>query len=191
MPHRDALRWDNRYLADDRYTSFKGPRPFLVDHAHLLPVNGLALDLAMGLGGNAQFLISIGFRVVGVDISRTAICRAKYYNPDLMAVLADLSEFYLPPNQFDLVLDFYYLQRELWPTMRKTLRPGGLLIIETLTREMIQINPDIDPVYLLEAGELQASFADWEILVYREGWMQSDSVHPRAVASLIARSPSE
>jgi SAM-dependent methyltransferase len=189
MPHQDALRWDDRYREDKRYTSFMRPRPFLLDHAHLLPECGLALDLAMGLGGNARFLISRGLRVVGVDISRTAVWQAKYKNPELMAVLADLAEFYLPAGKFNLVLDFYYLQRELWPSIRKSLCPGGLLVIETLTRDMLQVNPEIDPVNLLEPGELHASFANWEILAYREGWLQTESAHPRAVASLVGRSP--
>lgn len=191
MPHQDALRWDNRYREDKRYTSFEQPRPFLLDNSYLLPMSGLALDLAMGLGGNAHFLLSKGLRVVGVDISSTAVWQAKNKNPKLMAVLADLAEFYLPAQKFDVVLDFYYLNRELWPAIRNTLRQDGLLIIETLTRSMLQINPEIDPIFLLEQNELRASFADWEILAYREGWLQTESAHPRAVASLIARSPNK
>jgi SAM-dependent methyltransferase len=35
------------------------------------------LDIAMGLGGNAAFLLERGLRVVGLDISWVALQRAK------------------------------------------------------------------------------------------------------------------
>jgi hypothetical protein len=63
----DARRWNARYQMDMR-ESFERPRPFLVEHAHLLPSSGLALDIAMGLGGNAGFYW-LRLRVIGVDIS--------------------------------------------------------------------------------------------------------------------------
>jgi UDP-N-acetyl-D-mannosaminuronic acid transferase (WecB/TagA/CpsF family) len=42
---------------------------------------------------------------------------------------------------------------------------------------------------LLAPGELQQAFSDLKILVYREGWAQQASRHPKAVASLVARKP--
>jgi hypothetical protein len=68
MPSSDADRWNLRYL-DDPKASFEHPRELLISHQNIIPKNGLALDLAMGLGGNVKFLLSQGLRVVGVDIS--------------------------------------------------------------------------------------------------------------------------
>jgi SAM-dependent methyltransferase len=189
MSSKDAERWNTRYDSEKRYNSYTSPRPLLVSNAHLLPTGGLAFDAAMGLGGNAQYLIERGLRVVGVDISWVAVRKAKSRLPALMAVLADLTEFHLPEATFDLIINFFYLQRDIWPIYKQALRPGGLLVIETMTQDMAIINPDIDPAYLLTPGELRAAFEDFKILYYQEGWQSSDGKHLRAVASLVARSP--
>lgn len=186
MPAGDAARWNARYQ-QAKYTTSEGPRSFLVRHADLLPQEGLAIDVAMGLGGNAGFLIQRGLKVIGVDISDTAVRRARQLHPGLMAVIADLTHFSLPAAAFDVILNFYYLQRDLWPAYHRALRPGGLLVFQTLTQEMRQSQPDVDPAYLLAPGELRRAFDDMEILFYEEGWEASRSGSPRAVASLIAR----
>ncbi len=194
MPTHDAARWNARYRADNEHldgmrTSFERPRPFLVENSPYLPASGLALDAAMGLGGNAGFLIERGLRVAGVDISDLAVRCAKARLPSLQAVIADLTCFSLPPAAFDLIVNFYYLQRDLWPQYIRALKPGGVLIFETLTQEMMTLRPDIEPVYLLAPGELRKAFAELEIIVYREGWVNPHGKHPRAVASLVARKP--
>jgi len=189
MSYKDALRWDARYLNDERYATFSRPRPFLVENKRFLPRGGWALDAAMGLGGNAEYLLKRSLHVVGVDISSVAVRQAKARLPGLMAVIADLSHFYIPPHSFDAILNFYFLQRELWPLYRNALRPGGVLFIETLTQEMLHVHPDTDPAYLLAPDELRQAFADWEILVYREGWEKSRGGRSHPVASLVARIP--
>ena len=189
MPVEDAERWNARYHQDERYAGDPPPRRFLVENAACLPPQGLALDAAMGLGGNAGFLLERGLRVVGVDVSWVAARQAKARLPRLMAVVADLTRFHLPDECFDVILNFYYLQRDLWAQYRRALRPGGILVIETLTQEMHSLRPDIDPLYLLHPGELKAAFGDWQILAEREGWVETGTRHPKAVASLIACRP--
>lgn len=188
MPIEDAIRWNERYRTNHA-GDLQVPRPFLTEHVYLLPGSGLALDVAMGAGKNTAALLERGYRVIGVDISSTAVLRAKRSFPQLWAVIADLTQFHFPTHTFDLILNFYYLQRDLWPEFRRILKPGGILVFETLTRQMTEICPDISAPFLLEEGELRKAFQDWEILVYHEGWVSSENGKQKSIASLIARLP--
>jgi 2-polyprenyl-3-methyl-5-hydroxy-6-metoxy-1,4-benzoquinol methylase len=186
MPMADAVRWNNRYRYED-YGRYRNPRPFLVRHAHLLPSSGWALDIAMGMGANAGYLAGRGLQVVGVDISDIAVRYAKSTHPDLHAVIADLTDLSFLTGPFDVILNFYFLQRSLWPQMAGLLNPGGLLIFETLTAGMLEIKPGLDPVYLLKPGELSNAFREFEVLAYREGLEPAQNGSPKATASLIGR----
>jgi len=192
MPTEDANRWNLRYQADPR-NSFELPRTLLLEHANLLPLNGLALDIAMGLGGNASFLLQHGLRVIGVDISYVAVSKAKTELPALMGVVADLCKFHIPLNTFDVIINFLYLQRDLWVPCADGLKKDGILFIESLMEDMLSIHPEINPQFLLKPGELQQAFLqailakDMEILYYSEGWRPTGTSHPRSTASLIAR----
>ncbi len=188
MVNSDALRWNKRYL-EKKFLSNNEPRSFLLETIDLFPRSGIVLDLAMGRGNNTGILINKGFTVIGVDISWYAIREAKKKYPELMAFIADLENFTFPNRSFDIILNFYYLNRELWKEFKFLLNPGGLLIVETLTQEMKQINPEIDPKYLLYENELRTAFSDWEVLSYHEGWTQTNTQHPRSVACLAARNP--
>jgi 2-polyprenyl-3-methyl-5-hydroxy-6-metoxy-1,4-benzoquinol methylase len=192
MPTEDASRWNKRYQEENR-NSFERPRRLLIDYANLLPKQGLALDIAMGLGGNANFLLQHGLHVIGVDISHIAIHKAKTTLPDLMAVIADLEHFYIPSNTFDVIISFLYLQKDIWLPMVQGLKPNGILFIETLTENMHAIHPEIETRFLLKPGELREAFTQsvladlMEILAYQENWQETTTSHPRAVASLVAR----
>ncbi len=188
MSSGDAIKWNERYRLGIE-AAFESPRDFLIEQAQYLPDQGLALDLAMGLGGNAGFLIERGLRVIGVDISEVGVRRAKRRWPSLMAAVIDLVPYRWPACTFDVVLNFYYCQRDLWPRFRSMLKPGGLLIMETLTIETLRQRPDYNPDYLLQPGELRQAFAGWDMLVYREGWIELKDHSPRAVARLMAKCP--
>jgi tellurite methyltransferase len=184
---QDAVKWNQRYQTRDR-NGAPSPRAFLVEHADVLPRQGRALDVAMGLGGNAAFLLARGLHVIGLDISEVAVRAAKARWPGLQAAVVDLSHFTLPAATFDVIVNFYFLDRRLWPMYRRALKPGGVLIIETLTHEMLTVRPDIDPIYLLKPGELCAAFEDWRVVAQRETWL-NDEGWQRAVAGLVGRRP--
>jgi tellurite methyltransferase len=188
MPRQDAERWNKRY-AKAISRDYQTPRSFLVDHLHMLPNAGVALDIAMGAGKNVQPLLEKGIDVIGVDLSSAAVFQARSHFPMIKAVIADLTQFSFPSNHFDLILNFYYLQRQLWPEFRRMLKPGGLLFFETLTEQMLLTKPDINVEFLLKEGELALAFQDWDILVYQEGWFTGDRGNQKCVASMIARLP--
>jgi hypothetical protein len=188
MSSADAIKWNERYRSGVE-VAFESPRDFLIAQAQYLPDRGLALDIAMGLGGNAGFLIERGLRVIGVDISEVGVQRAKARRPSLMGAVIDLTHYHWPPCSFDVILNFYYCQRDLWSCFRSMLKPGGVLILETMTIEMLRTRPDYSPEYLLQPAELRRVFSDWEVLTYREGWIEMGCNSPRAVASIVAKRP--
>ena len=163
----------------------------LVENRRLLPAGGLALDVACGGGRNALFLAQHGLRVVAVDIDRAALelCQreARRRGLPVDAVQADVMSFFLPPSTYDVVVDFYFLERGLCPRLAAALRPGGLLFFETFTVAQRQYGwgPSRD-AWLLQPGELPTLFPTLAVLQYREGHVVEGG-RTKAIASLVAR----
>ncbi len=192
---RDSERfWDERYRTDEAVPE-RGPAAFLVEHRRLLPARGKALDVAMGTGRNALYLASLGYEVTGIDVSGVAVARcreeASRRSLRIEAVRADLESYALPRAAYDVVVDFYYLQRDLAPQIEAALRPGGVLVFESFTTEQRRFGwgPQQEE-FLLRPGELRSLFPGLEELAYREGVAESESGRgPKAVAGLVARKP--
>jgi len=186
--------WDERYRTEEAVPE-RGPAGFLVEHRHLLPTAGCALDVAMGSGRNALYLASLGYEVTGIDVSGVAVerCRAEAERRGLRveAVQADLESYRLPREAYNVVVDFYYLQRDLAPALVAGLRPGGVLVFESFTTEQRRFGwGPVQEEFLLRPGELRTLFAGLEELVYREGLVESQSGRgTKAVAGLVARKP--
>lgn len=182
----DRSAWDRTYQRKD-YVFGKDPAPFLVANIARLP-KGRALDIATGEGRNAVFLAKKGFLVEGVDISLVGLRKARKLAAEsgvkIVTVNADLNKYKIRPGQYEVILNFYYLQRNLFPQIKAGLKKGGVLVFEAHTREHLK-NPGAagwEKEFLLEPGELKRAFADLEILHYAE---TNDG--KSAVASLVAR----
>ena len=184
-----AKEWDERYRQGR--TMPDEPAALLVENLSLLPKGGKALDIAMGTGRNALYLASLGFRVTGVDVSAVAVekCREKAERLGLPieALMADLEHHPLPIEEYDLIVNFYYLQRSLTAQIVAALRTGGVLVFESFTIDQLQFGwGPKSPDHLLHPGELREMFAEMEPLLYHEGVVQGDR-GPKAVARLIGR----
>jgi SAM-dependent methyltransferase len=184
-----AKEWDERYRQGR--TMPDEPAALLVENLSLLPKGGKALDIAMGTGRNALYLASLGFRVTGIDLSPVAVekCREKAERLGLPieALVADLERSPLPSNEYDLIVNFYYLQRSLTAQIVAALRTGGVLVFESFTIDQLQFGwGPKSPDHLLRPGELREMFAEMEPLLYHEGVVQGDR-GPKAVASLMGR----
>jgi tellurite methyltransferase len=182
----DRLAWDKTYNRKD-YVYGKNPAAFLAAHIDKLP-KGRVLDIAMGEGRNAVFLAKKGFLVEGVDISSVGIKKAQKLAAEngvkIQAVNADLNKYRIRPGSYSVILNFYYLQRSLFPEIIAGLKKGGVVVFESNTTEQLK-NPgagDFGRDMLLEPGELRRAFSDLEIVYYAE---TNDGRN--AVASLIAR----
>ncbi|HHT9120721.1 MAG TPA: class I SAM-dependent methyltransferase [Candidatus Hypogeohydataceae bacterium YC41] len=179
--------WEERY-ATPEYIYGKEPTEFLRDSVDLIP-KGKALVLAMGEGRNAVFLAQNGFEVEGCDISTNALEKARRLAEErgvsLKAFQADLDNYQLPTEAYDVVTCFYYLQRDLIPQMKKALKPGGMIIMETYTKDNLKygFTGPKNPEYLLDTNELLHLFSDLKVLLYREMVVGGR----KAVASIIAQ----
>ena len=71
MTHLDAQRWNKRYAAEGLVWLERSPRALLLNHEHLLPNSGLALDAAAGVAANGLYLAQQGLHVIALDISET------------------------------------------------------------------------------------------------------------------------
>jgi SAM-dependent methyltransferase len=188
MSRAERLKWDRIYGSAERVHGTE-PSPFLVESvAALAP--GRALVLAMGEGRNAAFLARLGFEVEGIDISlaaaRKACDRVRSEGGSLRAVVADLSEYPLPAGRYDLVCVLNFLDRTLFASVARSLRPGGAVVWETFTRAHARLGSPRNPAYLLDPGELRTRFAALAIERYREVVVESAGKRS-AVASLFAK----
>ncbi len=183
---QDKTRWNKKYDTDT-YLFGREAVPFLQEHVDLLP-KGAVLDLAMGEGRNGVFLATKGFDVTGVDISKEGLKKAKALAAQrgvtLTTIVADLEEYTITPNTFDVIICTYYLQRNLFPKIAAALKPGGMALVETYTMDHRQYRPRFNPAYLLEPNELMTMLPGLRVLRYQE----VDSGQA-AFASILAQKP--
>lgn len=188
MGEADRIKWDQRYLEGDRVHD--GPPSWLLER--WLPVfpKGKALDVACGLGRNALLLARHGYEVDAVDISPVAIeeasRRARSAGLDVHFVTADLDTYPLADGSYDLVVNTYFLKRDLIPTLKRALKPGGFIVFETHVRSEEEVFGPKEPSHLLEPNELLHLFWDFHILFYEET-LEGHGKGRQAVARLVAR----
>ena len=133
---QEEHEWNARYGEKIREDGFE-PDPYLVEaHNHLVaplfPRQGRALDLAGGTGRHAIWLARQGWNTTLLDISPVALESARKRSGEehlsLQLVEADLDEYLLPEDTFDLIAGFYFLQRALFPSLQRSLRAGGIVL---------------------------------------------------------------
>ncbi|RMG41196.1 MAG: class I SAM-dependent methyltransferase [Planctomycetota bacterium] len=134
-----------------------------------------ALDVACGLGHNAVWLASRGWRVTAVDISSVGLERARRAaegrSVAVRWVCADLDSWEPPVEQFELVVVFRFWDRRILPRLiERALVPGGAVVLESFSRRQL-LRPDThihNPDFTIDVAELPAFFGGLEVLVCRE-----------------------
>ena len=184
MARDDREHWEAKYHAGREPES--PPAPFLVEHAHLLPI-GRTLDVAAGSGRHARFLAGLGHRVVAVDVSFAALAGLRASRPRLACVQMDLDAPGIRAGSCDVVVVVSFLDRRLFDPVVTWLRPGGVLVWDTFLAEQRGIGHPRNPAYLLERGELRARFEpSCEVLALREGLVEEPG-GPAFRSGLVAR----
>jgi SAM-dependent methyltransferase len=166
------------------------PTRWLLEHEHLLPQRGDALDVASGRGRNALWLAQRGLRTLALDRDSEAVQfirdEAQRRALPLTADSRDLENDAdpLPADAYDVIVVVHYLHRPLFPALKAALRSGGLIVYETFTRGQAERGKPTNPAFLLEPGELRELVQPLEIVVEREGNFEG-----KLLASVIARRP--
>lgn len=163
------------------------------------------LDLGTCSGSQGIELAKRGHRVVGTDISETALSKA---NAAIAAMagqeqlpieflLDDITETTLGESRFDLILDrgcyhsiCTFQHHEFVAGVRKVLKPGGILLLKTMSSDekrfiaYDQVGPNkIQMPYHFTREKLEGVLApDFEILEIRDSFFYSDVVDPPAKA---------
>lgn len=197
--------WDERYRSGEHTT--REPSPLLIKAVKDLQP-GRALDIACGVGRHALYLAENGWHVIAVDSSQVGIeilrQRARERSAriplptrrdsqtscllEIDAHVADLEkgEWEIEPAVYDLICDFYYLQGDLFPSIRDGVKPGGAFVAAIHLNDGNREAKPHNPAFLLEPGELKTLFSDWEITYYHEG-PSDEGGHHHDTAYLIAR----
>ncbi len=178
---QDRLKWNEKYQTQ----SYPDEPAAIVKKYAKLAKGKKALDIAAGNGRNALFLGRQGFSVDAVDISDKGLKRFAAAHPNIHPICADLDDFDITPNRYDLIVNVKYLNRRLFPYIYEGLAPGGILIFETF---LASSDPDADPLagqdYLLRENELLHAFLSLRILRYKES-PQKENEETVCLASLI------
>ena len=160
----DIDRWNAKYASPGEHA----PMADAVLAEQCLSGPGVALDLACGRGGNVGLLLRWGFEVVAVDGSIAGLREARRWQAESTArwVCADLDQFVLPSEKFDLVVVTRYLNRGLVEAIRDCIKPEGWVFYRTFNRGHLRKATRFNPDYVLRPGELQTWFHDFEIASY-------------------------
>ncbi len=183
MSSVDRERWNKKYSSSVIPTKVVK----VVKDFAKLAIRDIALDIACGMGRNAKYLTSIGFKVDALDISPIAIESLKDMK-NIEAKEVDFDSYRLSENRYDLIVCTYFLDRGLFPQIEKALKENGIFIFETFMHHPDNSKTPSNKTFLLNKGELEATFGDkYEILYLRE-FMEEGVCGERSMkASMVAK----
>ena len=194
----EYARWEARF-APPAYVFGKEPNYFLKSCRKLLPKSDRALAVADGEGRNGVWLAQQGLDVVSLDFSPTAQMKARALaaerRVEVSFVQADVHAWEYPQRVFDAVVEIFAqfsspaARAAKWAGTRRTLKPGGLLIVLGYTPKQLEYGTggpkQIENLYT--PAMLRAAFGDFGDLkiVEEELEMHEGSSHAGMSAALV------
>lgn len=200
----ELQHWQDRYSTPD-YRFGKAPNEFLVRCKPLLPRGGKALAVADGEGRNGVWLAKQGLDVLSIDFSPAALAKARALaaenNVSIVFEEADVHAWPYPEETFDVVAEIFTQfstpaeRTQKWAGMRRTLKRGGLLIVQGYTPKQLEYGTGGPKKleHLYTHGMLEQAFGDLADvdIVEEERELQEGTGHSgmSAIIGLTARKP--
>jgi SAM-dependent methyltransferase len=167
--------WDKRFSTPE-YVFGEAPNAFLVSQAALIE-KGQALAVADGEGRNSVWLAQQGLSVDAFDFSSPAIVKAQAlaakHKVKVNFTCSDWQSFDWPTAHYDLVAGIFFQfaapdeRSQLFEKINKSLKPGGLLIIQGYGKNQLKYNTGgpgkLDHLY--DDALMHEAFAGYEVLV--------------------------
>lgn len=160
--------WDQRYAGDDYFYGTE-PNDFLRAQVAQLPP-GEVLCIGDGEGRNGVWLAQLGFAVTAVDMSEVGLGKARALaaarGVRLQTVHADLATFDFGAARWSAVVSIFChlpsaLRRAVYARIPRSLRPGGVVLLESYTPAQLGRGTGGPPVadMLVDLATLRADFA--------------------------------
>ncbi len=165
----EASRW-NKILTSDNPRFNTKPNSFLMEMTKGR-TPGRALDVGMGQGRNAIYLAKQNWQVTGFDPAGKAVAlaqkRAAEDGVKLTALITTDSKFDFSDSQWDLVVMSYVGVREIAERVKRSLKPGGIVVVEAFHRDALQQSP-VGSAVVFESNELLKIFSGMRVLRYED-----------------------
>jgi len=169
----------------------EGPNDLAAALAGALPSSGRALEIACGEGQLAIWLAGRGMRVDAVDISAAGLAKLTRHAAgggvaDRVRPIEHDLDRGLPVlgGDYQLIACFHFPVLDLLPALKAALAPGGMLLLEVLTRANLARSSRLPERSLAPRGALLDSARDLSVLFYREGIIRG-----KGQAQLLAARP--
>jgi len=189
--------WNERYATED-YIFGTAPNVFLASQSALIRPGMRALAIADGEGRNGVWLAEQGAQVHAIDVSPFALDKATKLAAERGVTLnteqADVLSWTWPQAAYDLVAAIFIQfapppeRDRIIQGIRRTLKPGGVLILQGYTPKQIEYGtggpPNAANMYTPEL--LREWFGDWDIrhLHEHESFI-SEGTHHHGMSALI------
>jgi len=197
-------RWNDRF-AKSQYHFGTAPNAFLAAQASRLAPGMRALAVADGEGRNSVWLAERGLAVTAFDFSPLGVEKARRLaserGVDIDYRVSDIAEWKWEPETFDVVAAIFFqfakpdLRARIFEGIRRTLKPGGLVLLQGYRPEQIGNGTGGPPwpEHMYTEALLRESFAGFDILHLAA---HDDELHEgtghngmSALIDLVARKP--
>ncbi len=199
-----AATWNTRFESAE-YLFGTEPNVYLRSHTAHYPKSGNALCVADGEGRNSVWLARQGLQVDAFDISEVGVAKARKLAHEagvhVNYAVADCDQWPWPQDHYDLVAAIFIqfadpaMRARLFANIVRTLKPGGLLILQGYTPRQLEYKTGGPPIlaHLYTEDMLREAFAGLaliELRMYEDDLAEGHHHLGRsALAGLVARKP--